>query len=72
MNGFVENIVYQIDRHSVNDLTLNGFPMPLSVWLAQLVKSLAASVCLLKQKVTGSIPGADGLTQAINLLGSVK
>ena len=32
--------------------------------IVQLVKSLAASVCSLTQEVTGSTPGADGLTQA--------
>ena len=35
-----------------------------SVWLAQLVKSLAASAGSLTQEVTGSTPGSDGLTQA--------
>jgi hypothetical protein len=38
-----------------------------SVWLAQLVKSLAASACSLTQEVTGSTLGADGLTYAIIL-----
>ena len=40
--------------------------------VAQLVKSLADYACSLTQEVTGSTPGADGLTKATILSRSVK
>jgi hypothetical protein len=43
-----------------------------TVWLAQLVKALAAYACSQAHKVVGSIPGADGLTLATILSGPVK
>ena len=44
----------------------------LLVWLAQLVKSLAASACSLTRQVTGSIPGADNLDSGFHPFGVGK
>lgn len=51
---------------------VSHFATFMSVWLAQLFKSLAAHTFSPTQEVTGSIPEADDSTQATILSGSMN